>query len=174
MIPSTASNNIGELLYITFRLYPGHIQRTIDCSSFHTLLRRGAGSRARAVCATSARAQYRVTRGGRCGFVRDCKQLTSHEPTDSHLRRALGDAYRFCDFSIAHLNWLGTTLLFLRKPQVHKEAHGPTIVCYQVAHQDVNQVIIERDHAVPAISIASTDRLQPWIAQVTLDFQLGG
>jgi hypothetical protein len=54
----------------------------------------------------------------------------------------LGDTDGFPELSIAYLNCPVATLLLLHQPKVDKEAGGSAIMCDQVAHQDVNNIII--------------------------------
>jgi hypothetical protein len=47
---------------------------------------------------------------------------------------------------IADGNGFAPALLLCRKPQVHQKAHRPAIMPGEVAHENVNDIFIQRQH----------------------------
>src|SRR5438477_486554 len=95
-------------------------------------------------------------------------QFASHEPIHGCLCGTFGDANGFRHLSITHLNGSRATLLFPRKPQVHQETDGPAIMSDQIAHQDVDDVVIHRDHSYTNYYYSS-----PWLIATAGPCKLG-
>ena len=76
----------------------------------------------------------------------DRNQLPSNEPVHRSLRGALRHANRFRQFQIAHLDRPASSSLFGLEPEIQKKAGRSPVMTDQVAHQDVNHVIIKREH----------------------------
>ncbi len=57
-----------------------------------------------------------------------------------------GDADGFGDFAVADLDHSVAALRFGGQPEIDEEGDGAAVVADQVAHQDVDYVIVEGEH----------------------------
>jgi len=111
-------------------------------------------------CTISPRRLYCVTGSRRDIVLADRTQLPSNQPVHRDLRRALRYANRFRQFQIAHLHRPISSSLFGIEPEIQEKAGRSPVMTNQVAHQNVDHVIVKREHAIPIINIASDTTLQ--------------
>jgi hypothetical protein len=76
----------------------------------------------------------------------DGNEFSPGEPTRGCLGRAFGYPNRLRELLIADGDCFSLALLLCGEPQVHEKTHRPAIVSDQVAHQDVDYVIIHGEH----------------------------
>ena len=76
------------------------------------------------------------------------------QPGNCTLSGAFRDPYGFSEIAVAYTDGFSLPLLFPSKPQVDEVAHGSAVMSNQIAHQAVENVFIQLDHAVPTVNIA--------------------
>ena len=76
------------------------------------------------------------------------------QPSDCTLRGAFRNSHRFSEVTVADTDSFFLPLLFRSKPQVDEVAHGSAVMPDKIAHQAVENVLIQLNHAVPTINIA--------------------
>ena len=76
------------------------------------------------------------------------------QPSDRTLSGTFRDPYRFSEIAVADTDSFFLPLLFRSKPQVDEVAHGSAVMPDKIAHQAVENVLIQLNHAVPTINIA--------------------
>jgi len=76
------------------------------------------------------------------------------QPSNRTLSGAFRDPHRFSEIAVADTHRFVLPLLFRSKPQVHEVAHWSTVMPDKIAHQAVENVSIQLNHAVPTVNIA--------------------
>src|ERR1700674_2728577 len=106
--------------------------------------------------------QHFVARCGRNSFLGGSQQLSFDQPADRRLRGTLRHSDALGNLPIAGLDDMSFSLLFSLlpgKPQIDEEAYDAAVMADEVAHQDFNYVVVERNHAIPTVNIALNRRL---------------
>ena len=91
-------------------------------------------------------APHGVRRDRRGIFLASGEQFPSKQPAHRSLRRTLRQPDGLGQFLITHLNGSVSARLFGGQPQIDKKAGGSAIMPDQVAHQHVDDVIIQVQH----------------------------
>ncbi len=98
-----------------------------------------------------------VARSSRDVFFRAGQQLSLDQPADCGLRRAFRNTDALGDMLIARLHHSFVSALLRGYPHVNEETDQLPVVADQVAHEDINDVVVDFDHrrvAIPADNIA--------------------
>ena len=76
------------------------------------------------------------------------------QPSNRTLSGAFRDPHRFSEIAVTDTDSFPLPLLFRSKPQVDKVAHWSAVMPDKIAHQAVENVFIQLDHAIPTVNIA--------------------
>ena len=76
------------------------------------------------------------------------------QPSNRTLSGAFRDPHRFSEIAVADTHSFVLPLLFRSKPQVDEVAHWSAVMPDKIAHQAVENVFIQLDHAIPTVNIA--------------------
>jgi len=97
-----------------------------------------------------------VTRGGGGVLLGGGEEFSADEPADGALHGTLGNADGFGHLLIADADFVATPLLLGSEPEIDEKGDGAVVVAHEVAKEDVHDVVVEGEHAIPAVSIATT------------------
>jgi hypothetical protein len=89
---------------------------------------------------------YGIAGGGGESRFANNDEFSSGKPAGGGLGGTFGYPNRLRQLLIADGDCFSLTLLFCGKPQIHEKTHRPAIVSDQVAHQDVDYVIVHGEH----------------------------
>ena len=108
--------------------------------------------------------EYFVARSSGHGFLGRSQQLSFDEPGHSGLGGTFRNSDAFSDLAIAGFDGESFSLL-AREPEIDQESDDAPVVADEVAHERVDYVVVELDHAahldaenlaIPAVNIAFT------------------
>jgi len=71
-----------------------------------------------------------------------------------HSERSFSRPHRFSEIAVTDTDSFPLPLLFRSEPQVDKVAHWSAVMPDKIAHQAVENVFIQLNHAIPTVNIA--------------------